>query len=295
MKFEWQGFSPSLQPSLRLMINLILKPLIWTESTTRCRVWWIILGGSLGEASTLLQEKKMHCWHRSMLLPEVGIDECCRTIDRVALRQHSCPWQRCRWFNAFAAYALYFRWSRTVNSAFGCSGDWITNHFVQQPRRLQILDSLICSTAEDCQPFRQWKNQHAISLMWPDEKCFWWSVCCFWPVLIRLNGKSGHGCRWLGRRIGLCFSPRDSRVYRLVKAENIKKHLQIYAGFYLCSNLMFSTKLVQNINWQRSSPDWANEIVVHRVSIGWRRTWTCSEYLEYSFGTRPQLPDYLNL
>ena len=95
----------------------------------------------------------------------------------------------------------------------------------------------------------------------------------------------------------VCAFPRETvAIYRLVKAGRIQDALKIYRWFLPVLELDVSTKLVQNIKLAEVATGIGTEQVrAPRLPLVGEEREKVLSILETALKTRPQLPDYLNL
>ena len=95
----------------------------------------------------------------------------------------------------------------------------------------------------------------------------------------------------------VCAFPRETvAIYRLIKAGRIQEALEIYRWFLPVLELDVSTKLVQNIKLAESLTGLGNEIVrLPRLPLEGAERERILNILNTALAVRPELPDYLNL
>jgi 1-pyrroline-4-hydroxy-2-carboxylate deaminase len=95
----------------------------------------------------------------------------------------------------------------------------------------------------------------------------------------------------------VCAFPRETvAIYKLIKAGRYKEALQIYQWFLPVLELDVSTKLVQNIKLAESFTGLGNENVrLPRMPLEGEDRKKVVAILEKALATRPVLPDYLSL
>jgi len=95
----------------------------------------------------------------------------------------------------------------------------------------------------------------------------------------------------------VCAFPRETvAIYRLIKAARIEEALKIYRWFLPVLELDVSSKLVQNIKLAESLTGIGNEIVrAPRLPLYGSEREKVLTILETALSKRPELPDYLNL
>ena len=94
-----------------------------------------------------------------------------------------------------------------------------------------------------------------------------------------------------------CAFPRETvAIYRLVKAGMIQEALPIYRWFLPVLELDISSKLVQNIKLAEAMTGLGNEIVREpRLPLVGEERERVLAILDAALANRPELPDYLNL
>ena len=95
----------------------------------------------------------------------------------------------------------------------------------------------------------------------------------------------------------VCAFPRETvAIYRLIKAGRVSEALSIYRWFLPVLELDVSTKLVQNIKLAESMTGLGNEHVrAPRLPLVGKERERVEGILKRALAVRPELPDYLNL
>lgn len=95
----------------------------------------------------------------------------------------------------------------------------------------------------------------------------------------------------------VCAFPRETvAIYRLIQAGCIQEALEIYRWFLPVLELDVSTKLVQNIKLAESLTGLGNEIVrLPRLPLAGEERERILDIVNKALAVRPALPDYLNL
>ena len=95
----------------------------------------------------------------------------------------------------------------------------------------------------------------------------------------------------------VCAFPKETvAIYRLIKAGRIDDALKIYRWFLPVLELDVSAKLVQNIKLAESLTGLGNEIVrAPRIPLAGEERSKVLAILQAAIAKRPELPDYLNI
>ena len=304
MNFEWKGIFPAITTKFTDADELDFEAFdVNLEAQIEAGVDGIILGGSLGEASTLLQEEKdallKHTKDASkeripvlMNVAEsstkVAVDAAIKARDLGADGLMLLPPMR---YTSDERETIAFL--RKVASAtelpiivYNNPVDykiWISPEIFRELEDLPTIQAVKEST-RDISNVTRMKNafgDHYAVLTGVDTL----------GMESLLMGADG----WVAGLV--CAFPRETvAIYRLIKAGKIEEALKIYRWFLPVLELDVSTKLVQNIKLAESLTGIGNENVrAPRLPLEGEERDRVLSILNKALETRPELPDYLNL
>jgi 1-pyrroline-4-hydroxy-2-carboxylate deaminase len=304
MKFEWKGVFPAVTTKFTADDQLDIEAFdLNLKAQLEAGVDGIILGGSLGEASTLLQEERdallihtvkavagrvpvlMNVAEQStktaveaaicardngadglMLLPPMRYTSDDRetvTFLRAVAKATELP---IILYNNPADYKI-----------------WISPEMFHQLEDLPTIQAVKEST-RDISNITRMKNEFGdrIAVLTGVDTLGMESL---------LMGADG----WVAGLV--CAFPRETvAIYRLIKAGKIQEALKIYRWFLPVLELDVSTKLVQNIKLAETLTGLGNEIVrAPRLPLIGAERERILSILNKALAVRPELPDYLNL
>ena len=304
MKFEWKGIFPAVTTKFTADDQLDFAAFdLNLKAQLEAGVDGIILGGSLGEASTLLPEEKdallvhtikavagkvpvlMNVAEQStkaavaaaisarnngadglMLLPPMRYTSDDRetvTFLRAVAQATELP---IILYNNPADYKI-----------------WISPEMFHQLEDLPTIQAVKEST-RDISNITRMKNEFGdrIAVLTGVDTLGMESL---------LMGADG----WVAGLV--CAFPRETvAIYRLIKAGKIQEALKIYRWFLPVLELDVSTKLVQNIKLAETLTGLGNEIVrAPRLPLIGAERERILSILNKALAVRPELPDYLNL
>ena len=304
MKFEWKGIFPAVTTKFTADDQLDFAAFdLNLKAQLEAGVDGIILGGSLGEASTLLPEEKdallvhtikavagkvpvlMNVAEQStkaavaaaisardngadglMLLPPMRYTSDDRetvTFLRAVAQATELP---IILYNNPADYKI-----------------WISPEMFHQLEDLPTIQAVKEST-RDISNITRMKNEFGdrIAVLTGVDTLGMESL---------LMGADG----WVAGLV--CAFPRETvAIYRLIKAGKIQEALKIYRWFLPVLELDVSTKLVQNIKLAETLTGLGNEIVrAPRLPLIGPERERILSILNKALSVRPELPDYLNL
>ena len=304
MKFEWKGVFPAVTTKFTADDQLDFAAFdLNLNAQLEAGVDGIILGGSLGEVSTLLQEEKdtllvhtvkavagkvpvlMNVAEQStkaavaaaisardngadglMLLPPMRYTSDDRetvTFLRAVAQATELP---IILYNNPADYKI-----------------WISPEMFHQLEDLPTIQAVKEST-RDISNITRMKNEFGdrIAVLTGVDTLGMESL---------LMGADG----WVAGLV--CAFPRETvAIYRLIKAGKIQEALKIYRWFLPVLELDVSTKLVQNIKLAETLTGLGNEIVrAPRLPLIGAERERILGILNKALAVRPELPDYLNL
>ena len=304
MKFEWKGVFPAVTTKFTADDQLDFAAFdLNLKAQLEAGVDGIILGGSLGEASTLLPEEKdallvhtikavagkvpvlMNVAEQStkaavaaaisardngadglMLLPPMRYTSDDRetvTFLRAVAQATELP---IILYNNPADYKI-----------------WISPEMFHQLEDLPTIQAVKEST-RDISNITRMKNEFGdrIAVLTGVDTLGMESL---------LMGADG----WVAGLV--CAFPRETvAIYRLIKAGKIQEALKIYRWFLPVLELDVSTKLVQNIKLAETLTGLGNEIVrAPRLPLVGAEREKILSILNKALAVRPELPDYLNL
>jgi len=304
MKFEWKGVFPAVTTKFTTDDQLDFAAFdLNLKAQLDAGVDGIILGGSLGEASTLLQEEKdallVHTVNavagKVPVLMNVA-EQSTRAAIEAAIRARD---------NGADGLMLLPPMRYT-------SDDRETVTFLRAVAQTTELPIILYNNPADYKiwispdMFRQLEDLptiQAVKESTRDISNVTRMKSAFGDRFAVLTGVDTLGMESLlmgadGWVAGLvCAFPRETvAVYRLVKAGKYKEALAIYRWFLPVLELDVSTKLVQNIKLAETLTGLGNEIVrAPRLALVGDERNRVLNILNSALATRPQLPDYLNL
>ena len=304
MKFEWKGVFPAVTTKFTEDDQLDFDAFdLNLKAQLDAGVDGIILGGSLGEASTLLQEEKdallIHTVKavagRVPVLMNVAeqstkaaIEAAIRARDNGADGLMLLPPMR---------YTSDDRETVTFLRAVAQATDlpiilynnpadykiWISPDMFRQLEDLPTIQAVKEST-RDISNVTRMKNEFGdrIAVLTGVDTLGMESL---------LMGADG----WVAGLV--CAFPRETvAIYRLIKAGKIQEALKIYRWFLPVLELDVSTKLVQNIKLAETLTGLGNENVrAPRLALIGAERERILSILNKALAVRPELPDYLNL
>lgn len=304
MHFEWKGIFPAITTKFTTNDELDFDAFdVNLEAQIEAGVDGIILGGSLGEASTLLQEEKdallKHTKSASngripvlMNIAEqstkVATDAALKARDLGAdglmllppMRYTSDERETVTFLRKVAAATELpiILYNNPVDYKI-----WLSPEIFSQLEDLPTIQAVKEST-RDISNVTRMKNafgDHFAVLTGVDTL----------GMESLLMGADG----WVAGLV--CAFPKETvAIYRLVKAGKIDEALKIYRWFLPVLELDVSTKLVQNIKLAESLTGLGNENVrAPRLPLAGEERERVLSVLNTALETRPELPDYLNL
>ncbi len=304
MKFEWKGVFPAVTTKFTADDQLDFAAFdLNLKAQLDAGVDGIILGGSLGEASTLLQEEKdallvhtvravagkvpvlMNVAEQST---RAAIESAVRARDNGADGLMLLPPMR---YTSDDRETVTFL--RAVAQAtelpiilYNNPADykiWISPDMFRQLEDLPTIQAVKEST-------RDISNVTRMKSAFGDRFAVLTGVDTLGMESL-VMGADG----WVAGLV--CAFPRETvAVYRLVKAGKYKEALAIYRWFLPVLELDVSTKLVQNIKLAETLTGLGNEIVrAPRLPLVGDERNRVLNILNTALANRPQLPDYLNL
>lgn len=304
MKFEWKGVFPAVTTKFTDDDQLDFDAFdLNLKAQLDGGVDGIILGGSLGEASTLLQEEKdallihtvkavagkvpvlMNVAEQST---KAAVEAAIRARDNGADGLMLLPPMR---YTSDDRETVIFL--RAVAQAtelpiilYNNPADykiWISPEMFRQLEDLPTIQAVKEST-RDISNVTRMKNEFGdrIAVLTGVDTLGMESL---------LMGADG----WVAGLV--CAFPRETvAIYRLIKAGKIQEALKIYRWFLPVLELDVSTKLVQNIKLAETLTGLGNEIVrAPRLPLVGAERERILSILNKALAVRPELPDYLNL
>lgn len=304
MNFEWKGIFPAMTTKFTLDDALDFDAFdLNLEAQIEAGVDGIILGGSLGEASTLLQEEKdallkhvkMATEGRIPVLMNIAeqttkaaVDAAVKARDLGADGLMLLPPMR---YTSDERETVVFL--RNVVSAtelpvilYNNPVDykiWISPDIFRQLEDLPAVQAVKEST-------RDISNVIRMKTAFGDRFAVLTGVDTLGMESL-LMGADG----WVAGLV--CAFPKETvAIYRLIKAGKMEEALKIYRWFLPVLELDVSTKLVQNIKLAESITGLGNENVrAPRLPLAGEERSRVLAILKTAMETRPELPDYLNL
>ncbi len=304
MKFEWKGVFPAVTTKFTDDDQLDFDAFdLNLRAQLDAGVDGIILGGSLGEASTLLQEEKdallihtvsvvarqvpvlMNVAEQST---KAAVEAAIRARDNGADGLMLLPPMR---YTSDDRETVAFL--RVVAQAtdlpiilYNNPADykiWISPEMFHQLEDLPTIQAVKEST-RDISNITRMKNEFGerIAVLTGVDTLGMESL---------LMGADG----WVAGLV--CAFPRETvAIYRLIKAGKIQEALKIYRWFLPVLELDVSTKLVQNIKLAETLTGLGNENVrPPRLALIGAERERILNILITALASRPELPDYLNL
>ena len=304
MKFEWKGVFPAVTTKFTADDQLDFDAFdLNLNAQIDAGVDGIILGGSLGEASTLLQDEKdallkhtvkavagkvpvlMNVAEQST---KVAIDAALRARDNGADGLMLLP--PMRYTSDDRETVTFLRAVAQVTELpiilYNNPADykiWISPDIFRQLEDLPTIQAVKEST-RDISNVTRMKNAFG------DRFAVLTGVDTLGMESL-LMGADG----WVAGLV--CAFPRETvAIYRLIKAGKIQEAMNIYRWFLPVLELDVSTKLVQNIKLAETLTGLGNEIVrAPRLPLIGAERERILSILNTALANRPQLPDYLNL
>ena len=304
MNFEWKGIFPAMTTKFTLDDALDFDAFdLNLEAQIEAGVDGIILGGSLGEASTLLQQEKdallkhvkMAAEGRIPVLMNIAeqttkaaVDAAVKARDLGADGLMLLPPMR---YTSDERETVVFL--RNVVSAtelpvilYNNPVDykiWISPDIFRQLEDLPAVQAVKEST-------RDISNVTRMKTAFGDRFAVLTGVDTLGMESL-LMGADG----WVAGLV--CAFPKETvAIYRLIKAGKMEEALKIYRWFLPVLELDVSTKLVQNIKLAESITGLGNENVrAPRLPLAGEERSRVLAILKTAMETRPELPDYLNL
>ncbi|WP_340111258.1 dihydrodipicolinate synthase family protein [Maribellus mangrovi] len=304
MNFEWKGIFPAVTTKFTANDELDFEAFdVNLEAQIEAGVDGIILGGSLGEASTLVQDEKdallkhvkgaangrvpvlMNVAEASTKL---GVEAALRARDNGADGLMLLP--PMRYTSDDRETVTFLREVATATELpiilYNNPADykiWISPDMFRQLEDLPTIQAVKEST-RDISNVTRMKNEFG------DRFAVLTGVDTLGMESL-LMGADG----WVAGLV--CAFPKETvAIYRLIKAGRIAEALEIYRWFLPVLELDVSTKLVQNIKLAESMTGIGNEIVrAPRLPLVGEERERVLSILNKALEVRPELPDYLNL
>lgn len=304
MKFEWKGVFPAVTTKFTADDHLDFEAFdLNLKAQLDAGVDGIILGGTLGEASTMLQEEKdallvhtvkvvagkvpvlMNVAEQST---RAAIEAAIRARDNGAnglmllppMRYTSDEHETVTFLRAVAQATELpiILYNNPVDYKI-----WISPDMFRQLEDLPTIQAVKEST-------RDISNVTRMKSAFGDRFAVLTGVDTLGMESL-VMGADG----WVAGLV--CAFPRETvAIYRLVKAGKYKEALAIYRWFLPVLELDVSTKLVQNIKLAETLTGLGNEIVrAPRLPLIGDERNRVLNILNTALANRPQLPDYLNL
>jgi len=304
MKFEWKGVFPAVTTKFTADDQLDFDAFdVNLNAQIEAGVDGIILGGSLGEASTLLQGEKdallkhtvkavagkvpvlMNVAEQST---KVAVDAALRARDNGADGVMLLP--PMRYTSDDRETVTFLRAVAQITELpiilYNNPADykiWISPDMFRQLEDLPTIQAVKEST-RDISNVTRMKNAFG------DRFAVLTGVDTLGMESL-LMGADG----WVAGLV--CAFPRETvAIYRLIRAGKIQEALEIYRWFLPVLELDVSTKLVQNIKLAETLTGLGNENVrAPRLALIGAERERILSILNKALASRPQLPDYLNL
>ncbi|QGY43508.1 dihydrodipicolinate synthase family protein [Maribellus comscasis] len=304
MNFEWKGIFPAITTKFTSADELDFEAFdVNLEAQIEAGVDGIILGGSLGEASTLLQEEKdallkhtkSASKNRISVLMNIAeqstkfaVDAALKARDFGAdglmllppMRYTSDERETVTFLRevATATELPIILYNNPVDYKI-----WLSPEIFRQLEDLPTIQAVKEST-RDISNVTRMKNAFG------DRFAVLTGVDTLGMESL-LMGADG----WVAGLV--CAFPKETvAIYRLIKAGKIDEALKIYSWFLPVLELDVSTKLVQNIKLAERLTGLGNENVrAPRLPLEGEERERVLSILNAALKTRPELPDYLNL
>lgn len=304
MKFEWKGVFPAVTTKFTADDELDFEAFdLNLNAQIEAGVDGIILGGSLGEASTLTQEDKDALLKHTVAVAAGRVPILMNVAESttklavaaaISARDNGADGLMLlppmRYTSDDRETVLFLR---TVAQAtdlpiilYNNPADykiWISPDMFRQLEDLPTIQAVKEST-RDISNVTRMKNAFG------DRFAVFTGVDTLGMESI-LMGADG----WVAGLV--CAFPRETvAIYRLVKAGKIQEALEIYRWFLPVLELDVSTKLVQNIKLAESLTGLGNENVrLPRLPLEGAERQRVLDIVNTALAVRPELPDYLNL
>ncbi|MCG6187356.1 dihydrodipicolinate synthase family protein [Maribellus maritimus] len=304
MNFEWKGIFPAITTKFTSADELDFEAFdVNLEAQIEAGVDGIILGGSLGEASTLLQDEKdallkhtkSASKNRIPVLMNIAeqstkfaVDAALKARDFGAdglmllppMRYTSDERETVTFLRevATATELPIILYNNPVDYKI-----WLSPEIFRQLEDLPTIQAVKEST-RDISNVTRMKNAFG------DRFAVLTGVDTLGMESL-LMGADG----WVAGLV--CAFPKETvAIYRLIKAGKIDEALKIYSWFLPVLELDVSTKLVQNIKLAERLTGLGNENVrAPRLPLEGEERERVLSILNAALETRPELPDYLNL
>ncbi len=304
MKFQWKGVFPAVTTKFTADDELDFEAFdLNLNAQIEAGVDGIILGGSLGEASTLTQEDKDALLKHTVAVAAGRVPILMNVAESttklavaaaISARDNGADGLMLlppmRYTSDDRETVLFLR---TVAQAtdlpiilYNNPADykiWISPDMFRQLEDLPTIQAVKEST-RDISNVTRMKNAFG------DRFAVFTGVDTLGMESL-LMGADG----WVAGLV--CAFPRETvAIYRLIKAGRIQEALEIYRWFLPVLELDVSTKLVQNIKLAESLTGLGNEIVrLPRLPLEGAERERILNILNTALAVRPELPDYLNL
>lgn len=304
MKFEWKGVFPAVTTKFTADDKLDFDAFdVNLNAQIKAGVDGIILGGSLGEASTLLQDEKDALLKHTVKAAAGEVPVLMNVAEQsTKVAVHAALKARDHGANGLMLLPP-MRYT---------SDDRETVTFLREVAQATELPIILYNNPADYKiwispdMFRQLEDLSTIQAVKEstrDISNVTRMKNAFGDRFAVLTGVDTLGMESLlmgadGWVAGLvCAFPRETvAIYRLIKAGKIQEALEIYRWFLPVLELDVSTKLVQNIKLAETLTGLGNEIVrAPRLPLIGAERERILTILNTALANRPELPDYLNL
>lgn len=304
MKFTWKGVFPAITTKFNendeLDIDLFCKNL---DAQVEAGVNGIVLGGTLGEASTLTQSEK----HELVSETQNFLSGTLPVIINIAEQSTSEAIKSVRNYEKLGVdgFMLLPPMRYAADSFETIEYFKAIAHSTDLPIMIynNPVDYKILVTIEMFEQLEECKNINAVKESTRDTTNVTRMINKFGDRYKILSGVDTIAIESLmlgadGWVAGLvCAFPRETvAIYRLVKAGKIKEAVDIYRWFLPLLELDIHTKLVQNIKLAEVYTGIGSEYVrAPRLPLIGDERKKVIQILESSLATRPTLPNYKNL
>jgi dihydrodipicolinate synthase/N-acetylneuraminate lyase len=304
MKFEWNGIYPAITTKFKdddtLDMEMFVKNVI---SQIDAGVNGIVIGGSLGEASTLTSEEKSVLVKETVKVSD-GRIPVIMNISEQSTRQAIYSAAKAREDGADGLMLLPpMKYKAT---------DYETVEYFKSVAKSTVIPIMIYNNPVDYkievtldmfEQLLECENINAVKDSTRDISNITRMINRFGERFKILTGVDPLGMESLlmgadGWVAGLvCAFPHETvAIYRLIKAGRISEALKIYRWFLPLLELDTSPQLVQNIKMAEALTGMGTEIVRQpRFPLKGKERERVQAIIKNAIKNRPELPDYLNI
>ncbi len=304
MKFKWEGVFPAVTTKFtaddKLDLELFEHNIL---AQMEAGVDGIILGGTLGEASTLTEKEKLTLIDETIKI----VNNKLPVIINIAEQSTSNAIDQVKKAEKAGASGLML----LPPMRYKATDDETVQYLkiVAESTSLPIMiynnpiDYKIHVTLDMFESLAECSNIQAVKESTRDVSNVTRMISRFGKRFKVLTGVDTLGLESLmmgadGWVAGLvCAFPNETvAIYKLVKAKKYDEALEIYRWFLPLLELDISPQLVQNIKFAEFKTGLGSEYVrLPRIPLKGEERTRVSKIIDDSLATRPKLPDYLNI